>query len=132
MCGNGIGPPRAGLGRFRTGLALLVPEPENPYEPQDVAVHICGQRVGYLSRDDAQALQPLIVDLMSRTGKPVGCKAEIRGSTSDGVDLFFSRAMFVWPLTFAAIIPKKSIVDHIAAERLLLGTLPIKMFADVP
>ena len=87
------GPPTAGLGRFRTELALLVPEPENPYDPQAVAVHICGQHVGYLSSDDAQVFQPLILDLMSRTGKSVGCKAEIRGSTHYGVDLFYSRAM---------------------------------------
>jgi hypothetical protein len=33
-------------------IAVFVPEPDNPHDPNAVAVHIDGRLVGYLSRDE--------------------------------------------------------------------------------
>jgi hypothetical protein len=82
------GPPMPGVVRFRTELALLVPEPQNQYDPNAVAVQIGGQHVGYLPRDLALRFSAAIRSLSS-DGKPVGCKAEIRGSGPYGVALYF-------------------------------------------
>lgn len=82
------GPPTPGVVQFRTELALLVPEPENEYDPNAVAVQIGGRLVGYLPRDLASRFSAAIRSLGS-DGKPVGCKAEIRGSGPYGVALYF-------------------------------------------
>ena len=82
------GPPTAGVVRFRTELAWLVPEPENVYDPNAVAVHIEGRHVGYLPRELASTHSAAIASL-GGDGKPVGCKAEIRGSGPYGVELYF-------------------------------------------
>jgi hypothetical protein len=48
ICGGTIGD------RVRCDItAVLVPEPDNPYDANAVAVHIDGQLVGHLGRDDA-------------------------------------------------------------------------------
>lgn len=60
--------PREGL-PFR---ALLAPAPANPYDPDAVEVRIAGQRVGYLSRDDAAAF----LDMMDDDGFP-DCFAQV-------------------------------------------------------
>jgi hypothetical protein len=39
----------------------LVPEPSNPYDSNAVMVSIAGQKVGYLSRDDASQYQTSLV-----------------------------------------------------------------------
>jgi HIRAN domain-containing protein len=82
------GPPTPGVVRFRTEMALLLPEPENAYDPNAVAVHIGGRHVGYLPRDLASTHGAAIASL-GEDGKPVGCKAEIRGSGPYGVELYF-------------------------------------------
>lgn len=50
-------------------IAVLVPEPANPYDPNAIAVRIAGQRVGYLSRATAREYLPGLKRLMtSRRG----------------------------------------------------------------
>jgi hypothetical protein len=39
--------------------ATLLPEPDNPYDPNAVAVYIAGQKVGHLPRPAAQAFAPV-------------------------------------------------------------------------
>jgi hypothetical protein len=41
----------------------LVPEPDNPHDPNAVAIKIAGEPVGYLSRDDARRWQPVLLPL---------------------------------------------------------------------
>lgn len=65
--------------------AVLVLEDDNPYDDQAVAVHINGERAGYLSRADARLYR---ADLAA-AGQPelsVRCKARITGGfeTRDG------------------------------------------------
>lgn len=45
--------------------AALVPEPENPYDPKAVGVRINEAKVGYLSRGDAAAFEPVLARLTS-------------------------------------------------------------------
>lgn len=59
--------------------AILVPETGNVHDDQAVGVWIAGLFVGYLRRDDAAALRPAIVDLVSGTGRAVALNAVIVG-----------------------------------------------------
>jgi len=71
-------------------MAMLVLEDSNPYDDQAVAVHLGGQRAGYLSRANARAYR---ADLAA-AGEPaatVRCKAKIVGGfeTRDGARAHF-------------------------------------------
>jgi HIRAN domain len=44
-------------------IAVLVPEPDNPYDPKAIAVHIERQLVGYLSRDENPRWQDIVETL---------------------------------------------------------------------
>jgi HIRAN domain len=68
--------------------AVLVREPENPYDSNAVAIYILGQRVGYLSRDDAEEYSILIDELWRKYGVRPACRASLTGGwrryASDG------------------------------------------------
>ncbi|MBX5470805.1 MAG: hypothetical protein IRZ21_13030 [Thermoleophilaceae bacterium] len=59
-------------------VALLVPEPTNPHDPNAVMVQIDGKLVGYLSRADAVAYRPTLRPLAAQ-GKAAACHAVIAG-----------------------------------------------------
>jgi hypothetical protein len=59
-------------------LAELRPEPENPFDPNAVAVLVEGNQVAYLARADAAKMSKTIQEL-GADGKPVTCAALIRG-----------------------------------------------------
>lgn len=65
-------------------IALLVPEPNNRYDPNAVAVWIEGKTIGYLSRDNAEVLQPEISRLHRQHDRPVACRARIVGGWDRG------------------------------------------------
>ena len=46
--------------------AVLLPEPDNPYDPNAITVLIDGAKVGYLCRDDAHAYRPGLLALGAR------------------------------------------------------------------
>ena len=48
--------------------AMLVREPDNPYDANAIAVWIEGSTVGYLCRDDARAYRPGLLELEARHG----------------------------------------------------------------
>lgn len=65
-------------------VATFVPEPENPHDPNAIAVQIDGRLVGYLSRDENRRWLDVVWD------QSVGCEAMIagrRGTTGLGVFL---------------------------------------------
>ena len=65
-------------------VALFVPEPDNPHDPNAIAIHIDGRLVGYLSRDENKRW----LDVVS--GHEVGAEAMIagrQGTTGLGVFL---------------------------------------------
>lgn len=59
--------------------AILMPEPENEYDSNAVAVLVDGLKVGHLSREVAVMYQSGITRLMTRTGKSVAAAGEITG-----------------------------------------------------
>jgi hypothetical protein len=65
-------------------VALLVPEPDNRYDRNAVAVWIDGKQVGYLSRGNAEILQPAILTAIGTTRRQVACKARVVGGWDRG------------------------------------------------
>lgn len=65
-------------------VALLVPEPNNRYDHNAVGVWIDGKQVGYLSRDNAEILQPCILKAISTTHRQVACNARVVGGWDRG------------------------------------------------
>ncbi|MGH9214033.1 MAG: HIRAN domain-containing protein [Acidimicrobiales bacterium] len=60
-------------------VAVVVPEPDNPYDPNAIAVHVEGDRVGYLAREDAARYGPGLHGLMERCGGYVALSGVIVG-----------------------------------------------------
>ncbi len=75
--------PRTPEGHDVRILAQLVPEPTNPNDGNAVVVFALGQRVGYLSPDDAKALGGTVARTISRH-KVATCSAVIRGGWDRG------------------------------------------------
>jgi predicted Zn-ribbon and HTH transcriptional regulator len=75
-----VGEPWAAARRVRVAKpAALVPEPDNPYDANAVAVHIQGLITGYLSREDAEEHRPRIVARQAQLGRHVELPAIIAG-----------------------------------------------------
>lgn len=93
LCGG-----RTTDGHFLDVIAILVPEPQNQYDPNAVAVVVGGLHVGYLSRELAARCHEPIARRMQAEGRAVGCRAQIRGGWnrgggdvgSFGIELYFS------------------------------------------
>ena len=54
-------------------VAVLVREPDNPHDPDAIAVTIDDRLVGYLSRDENRRWQDVV------SGRPIGAEAMIAG-----------------------------------------------------
>lgn len=68
------------LERMRCAVvAVLAPEPDNPYDTNAVKVLIDSHLVGHLSRDDAVAYLPGLRRLMAFHGTPIGLAGQIVG-----------------------------------------------------
>jgi HIRAN domain len=71
--------------------ATLVPEPDNPHDPQAIAVHVDGQTVGYLARDEHPRWRD-IVETLAGHGRVAACEAMIAGrgagSETDNLGVF--------------------------------------------
>ncbi len=67
-------------------VAVLVPEPHNPHDPNAIAVHVDGYVVGYFARDVAVQYGPGLQSLMSQCGGYVALRGVIVGGGyySDG------------------------------------------------
>jgi len=60
-------------------LALLIPEPSNPHDANAIKVVIDGGTVGYLSRDDALAYRPGLLQLIDRWHASIALEGQIVG-----------------------------------------------------
>jgi Zinc finger found in FPG and IleRS len=69
-------------------VAVLVPEPDNPYDENAIAVQIDGSVVGYLSRNDAVAYGPGLRALMADSGKYVALEGVAVGGGSNVIGVF--------------------------------------------
>lgn len=56
--------------------AVLVPQPQNPHDPNTIMVQVEAKLVGYLSRGDAHHYQELVSEALPRL---IQCKARIAG-----------------------------------------------------
>jgi hypothetical protein len=66
--------------RVRTEVyAVLVAEPDNPYDANAVSVWVRGLKVGYLSRDDARRYRPGLLALEQKHGMPIALAGAIVG-----------------------------------------------------
>jgi hypothetical protein len=73
------GPKQPGGVHLET-TAVLLPEPENPFDANAIAVHVLGGgKVGYLSREDAVDYGPL-VRRNTRSDAVAACEAIILGA----------------------------------------------------
>lgn len=72
-------------------VALLVPEPDNPYDSNAVAVYAAGGRVGRLSRETGAEMKPGVEALMKREGKGVALNGVVvGGGNGRSLGLFLS------------------------------------------
>lgn len=70
--------------RHRDHVAVLIPEPANPLDPNAVMVQINAEVVGYLSREDAVAYLP-VLRVGAALGFPaMGCHASLKGGWDRG------------------------------------------------
>lgn len=60
-------------------VAMLVPEPDNPYDENAIAVRIEGRKVGHLSGEDAVRYGPGVRRLMAEQGDHVALTGVIAG-----------------------------------------------------
>jgi predicted Zn-ribbon and HTH transcriptional regulator len=69
--------------------AVLVPEPENPHDPNAIKVVIDGRLVGYLSREDAAIYLPGLRQLMASHARPIALSGQIvgGGQREDGIGM---------------------------------------------
>jgi hypothetical protein len=75
-----VGGHRSPEGRVREDVfAVLAAEPDNPYDPNAVAVWIQGLKVGYLSRENAQRYRAGLLALEQQHGKPIALAGVIAG-----------------------------------------------------
>jgi hypothetical protein len=63
--------------------AVLVPEPQNPYDQNAIRVDIVGQTVGYLKRDDAVRYRPGLLRLIESDGRHVALAGQVVGGGRD-------------------------------------------------
>ena len=76
-CGGTIGD------RIRHNVvAVLVPEPQNAYDADAIAVQIDGTTVGYLSRDTAVRYRPGLLELMEHNGGHIALEGVVVGGGS--------------------------------------------------
>ncbi len=80
---------RIGGGRDANGVrdpdhvAGLLPERDNPVDPEAVAVQVDAMHVGYLSREDARAYRP-VLDRLAAHGLYMACQATLSGGWDRG------------------------------------------------
>jgi hypothetical protein len=60
-------------------VAALIPEADNPYDQNAIAVQVDGCTVGYLGRDNAARYRPGLLDLMKRSGGNIALNGVIIG-----------------------------------------------------
>lgn len=63
----------------RVFTAVLVPEPENPYDANAVAIYSTQGKIGHLSRDDALAYRDVLAEVTRRGHHGGSCLAYLNG-----------------------------------------------------
>jgi hypothetical protein len=74
-------PGEEGRPMFR---AVLVAEPENPYDPNAIAIHSAAGKVGHLSRSEALDYAPVMAALAEHGHTAGSCDAFLNGGPAEG------------------------------------------------
>jgi hypothetical protein len=74
-------PGEEGRPMFR---AVLVAEPDNPYDPNAVAIHSAAGKVGHLSRREALDYAPVMAALAEHGYSAGSCDAFLNGGPAEG------------------------------------------------
>jgi hypothetical protein len=74
-------PGEEGRPMFR---ALLIAEPENPYDPNAIAIHSAAGLVGHLSRGEAVDYAPVMSALAEHGHSSGSCDAFLNGGPAEG------------------------------------------------
>jgi hypothetical protein len=70
-------------------VAILVPESNNPYDPNAISVWIADLQVGFLSRDDAARYRPGLLALCQKHGTPIALRGHVVGGGQRGDGIGF-------------------------------------------
>lgn len=68
--------------------AILVPEPENPYDPKAIAVYMSGYKVGYIPREDTESVRQILQ--VAKEGEYISVNADLWCQDVDAKDLYAS------------------------------------------
>lgn len=82
----------------QTGIAVLVPEDDNPHDPKAVRVTVQGRTIGHLSREDARSYRRRLAG--KKLGMvPASCGVMITGGypLSDGTHAFYGAMLDIKP-----------------------------------
>lgn len=74
---------KPGSGGRRTFTAVLVAEPQNPYDANAIAVFSSHGKLGHLSREDAIEYQPVLKEVTRRGHDGGACEAYLTGGERD-------------------------------------------------
>ncbi len=95
--------------------AALVPEPENPYDSDAIAVYSSAGKVGHLSRDHAQGYQPVLKEVTRRGSQGGACDAYLTGG-EPGKPSFGVVLRLADPVTCLADLRGENIDDAVDTE----------------
>jgi HIRAN domain-containing protein len=76
-----IAGPKTEYSKKHKCVAVLMPEPNNPHDPNAVRVDISRKTVGYVARTEAKKIQEIILSIAPVAG--IQCQAKIVGGWKD-------------------------------------------------
>jgi hypothetical protein len=120
--------------------AVLVPEFDNPHDPNAVRVGIHGRCVGHLSRADAEVYRPGLLRLMERSLNGLVClRGQVIGGHHDPTELYFlgvfldhDPADFGIPPRVAATIGFRTGLSEAFAADALDDSYDLSWYHDIP
>lgn len=93
-------------------VAVLTPEPDNPYDSNAVGVFVSGLKVGHLRRSVAARYQEAIIRLEQEEAKPIAVRGRIVGGwlRDDGDEGHFGIRLYHDPVDFgfAPVEPRRA------------------------
>ncbi len=87
--------------------AFLVPESDDPAEPNAVAIHISGYKVGALNREEGERYRAFLAS--AELDRVASCDAVVYGGWKrDGIEGYFAvRLDLRWPLDLQEAVPQE-------------------------
>lgn len=106
----------------REVAAVLYAEPANEHDPHAISVWVKGLKVGHLSREDAAAYRPGLLELEQDEGRPIALRGRIiGGGHRDGRDEMLGVWLYHDPEAFGLTGPNPIRSDHAASGAINTG-----------